>query len=855
MARAVEGIAIAAFVILVTGLPVMAQDDGAGDADANQRSGSDPPQTPGIEEFIVTSSGQTQALQDASVSVSSFDQEYLEALGAQTIIDVAQFTPNLEIRSPYSNTNPTLFIRGVGLRDFNANSSSSVAVFSDDVYMNSPVGQLSQLFDVEDVQVLRGPQGVLSGRNASAGAIRVLSRRPTGTFNGYTRGTYGRFNQAEIEGALELPLWGDMLSIRSAGVWNHRDPFVNNRCGDQAYANPDRADPFGFVNRVHQQCFTGLTQPNGRLGTTDPVSQGGNGWVVGQKGFVPDKVNDTSNWAARTILRFQPTRNHDFTLKLGYSQNRAQARQLQHLSVSETAGIFQFGGDDSGGYLDHDNTTCFRQGSNRGCVSSPTTGSSNLSNITINGPELGDPYAGDYNYVGDDFVDRAGATLRGDIYMGAFTLETVTSLDWNERDSGVDIDGSPNIGVETELYNTAWQFYEDIRLLWDDGKSFTWEVGGAAMFEKLFVDNIFLLNGGFALSRITQRYTQKTIYWSTYAHGAWAVSEEFNISGGARWNYDSRDFSIIALRGPADLSGFSRIDGTADFAEEDWAGELSLEYKPLEDVTFYGKYSRGWKGPHINGLVFDDEILESGEDPLEPVKPETVNVLEAGFKTQWLDRRLQFNGAGFYYDYDDIQIFQLRNADSGIPVPTLINSNDAELYGVEIEVTARPLEGWAPLGVEGLAVFGSFSWLQGQYKDFSVTRRVGELAGAPAITEDFSGNQLINSPEFSFTGYAAWQFDLDGMGFITPRFDWSFKDRVFFNVDNREHLSQPPLWLFNIRLAYQTPNELVEVAGYVRNLTDEVYRADVINLSRFRGAVLYAIGDPRVYGVSVNLRW
>jgi iron complex outermembrane receptor protein len=253
--------------------------------------------------------------------------------------------------------------------------------------------------------------------------------------------------------------------------------------------------------------------------------------------------------------------------------------------------------------------------------------------------------------------------------------------------------------------------------------------------------------------------------------------------------------------------------------------------------------------------VVDETDLENGQRPLEPVDPETVNVLEAGYKTQWLDRRLQFNGAGFYYDYDDIQIFQLRNAESGIPVPTLINSNDAELYGVEIEVTARPLEGWAPLGVEGLQLFASFAWLKGQYKDFSQTQRDATVTGGPLITQDFSGNQLINSPEFSFTGYAAWQFDLDGMGFITPRFDWTYKDQVFFSVDSQDFLSQPPLWLFNVRLAYQTPNELVEIAAFVRNLTDEVYRADVINLSRFRFATLYAYGDPRVYGLSLRVVW
>ncbi|HIL80100.1 MAG TPA: Plug domain-containing protein, partial [Myxococcales bacterium] len=126
----------------------------------------------GMEEILVTAQGGTQNLQDVGASVAAFDADYLEALGAQNIADISQFTPNLEIRTVFAASNPTLFIRGVGLRDFNANSSSAVAVYNDDIYMNSPAGQLGQLFDVQQVEVLRGPQGTLYGRNASAGAIR-----------------------------------------------------------------------------------------------------------------------------------------------------------------------------------------------------------------------------------------------------------------------------------------------------------------------------------------------------------------------------------------------------------------------------------------------------------------------------------------------------------------------------------------------------------------------------------------------------------------------------------------------------------------------------------------------------------
>ena len=134
----------------------------------------------GIEEMVVVGSGTAAIFESQEVSTISFDAEYLEAIGAKDLGDIAQFTPNLEIRTPFAASNPTLFIRGVGLRDFNANSSSSVAVYNDEVYMNSPAAQLAQLFDVGDIGVLRGPQALEYGRNASAGTIRVIARQTHG---------------------------------------------------------------------------------------------------------------------------------------------------------------------------------------------------------------------------------------------------------------------------------------------------------------------------------------------------------------------------------------------------------------------------------------------------------------------------------------------------------------------------------------------------------------------------------------------------------------------------------------------------------------------------------------------------
>ncbi|MDG2334996.1 MAG: TonB-dependent receptor plug domain-containing protein, partial [Myxococcota bacterium] len=209
----------------------------------------------GMEEIRVTARGGTENLQDVGSSIAAFDADYIEALGAHSIADLSQFTPNLEIRTVFAASNPSLFIRGVGLRDFNANSSSAVAVYNDDIYMNSPASQLSQLFDVQQVEVLRGPQGTLYGRNASAGAIRIISRKPTGDTNGYTRVTYGNYNDIQTEAALELPL-SSTLSVRFSGRMRKREGYTRNRCADPRYnKNDGEGNPASFHNIVYNFCF------------------------------------------------------------------------------------------------------------------------------------------------------------------------------------------------------------------------------------------------------------------------------------------------------------------------------------------------------------------------------------------------------------------------------------------------------------------------------------------------------------------------------------------------------------------------------------------------------------------------
>ena len=122
------------------------------------------------------------------------------------------------------------------------------------------------------------------------------------------------------------------------------------------------------------------------------------------------------------------------------------------------------------------------------------------------------------------------------------------------------------------------------------------------------------------------------------------------------------------------------------------------------------------------------------------------------------------------------------------------------------------------------------------------------------MTEDFTGNQLVNSPELSFIGFVTWPFGGE-WGKVIPRFDWSFKDKVYFNASNTDWAKQKPLWLFNTRVTYKSPSDTFEISAWIENITDQRYTLDVFNLARLRSAILHAIGDPRTYGVTFRVNF
>ena len=891
----------------------------------------------GMEEIRVTAQGGTRNLQDVGASIAAFDADYIEALGAQTIADISQFTPNLEIRTVFAASNPTLFIRGVGLRDFNANSSSAVAVYNDDIYMNSPAAQLVQLFDVQQVEVLRGPQGTLYGRNASAGAIRIISRKPSGDTNGYSRLTYGKYNEVEAEAAIELPVSSE-VSVRVSGRLRKRDGYTRNRCADPRYwRNDDTGNPATVQNIVQRYCFnTSTTQqdsylpssvqdntlgpnevnpftgnrlrpyyfetgeneepirvdwyydrelvdgvpiPGAQLSPTyydcytsgcsyaSPLPDGAHPFLLPafyysqqwSAAVGPQDIdlwaNAADNWAVRALVRWQPNESVDWILNAHGGMNRGDSMQFQHI------GAYQ-------GLLDiKPNTTLYRDIDNAGAgyydADLLAGDSFQIGEIPARTPEGGDPYAGDYNRVGTEFLDLYGASLSGSYSFedDRLLFRTITGFEGNRRSVQVNSDANPfPSGFEPTYRNDSWQLTQEFKINWDGDDGFSLEAGTNYLYEKLNTSNDWPINP--IVNFATQQYEIQTQYASAYLWLEWKPVEDFALSAGGRWNYENKSIDLQTARWQRTLFGrfIQPPSDTASSSESLSAngpsGDITFTYMPTDSRLFFLKYSRGYKGPHINGGVINaDQKSQDFDDLTTPVKPEKVDALEFGLKTSWLDNQLTLNGSIFYYDYQNIQIFQVRNAALGAPIQQLVNADDADIYGAEVEVRTHPLYGRAPASFDGLEIYASIGWLHARYTEF-LNRLTGfDQEGIEIIRiEDNSGNSLVNAPEFAFAGYLSWPFT-GQLGTLVPRVDWSYKDKVYFGAENIDELSQDPFWLVNFRLSYANPQQNIEISGWVRNLTNQAYRVDAINQARSRRSIIYVMGEPRTYGVTLNVKF
>ncbi len=692
-------------------------------------------QAPVLEEVVVTAQKREQSMQDVGISVTAMSGDNMRSLGVTNSADIARFTPNLQIISATGEGNqPALIMRGVGLNDYNTNNAGPIGMYMDEVIISTPSAQAFAMYDLERVEVLRGPQGTLYGRNTTGGAINIISRKPTEYFAADLLASYGNDEAVKLEGAIGGPI-SETLGIRVAGVYNEADGYIDDVRSGKAY-------------------------------------------------------NETDNYAVRALLQWEPTDTFSGLFTVRYGENDTKAPRYIHYGTFEASSIDPLTGLPGSLCSSADISA---QAPN--CVSA----------LGYQDP-TGDDRKGEWNTDGTlEFdVTTASMKLNWD-FSDAVSLVSITAYEEVDKTHQEDSDSSPDdwlviaFGVESETFS------QELRLVGGGGNS-DWLLGVFYLDEELTQDQtgdlfrdlrpIFGFNP--LIPVITTRHVlpQETRTAAIYGQYEYAFSEQWQGTVGLRYTYEERDFE-------ADVS-FVEEDFTIplfvyedDIDNDNVSGRLALNYFPNDELMFYGSITSGFKsGGFPGGLALTPE--EYG-----PFDEETIIAYELGAKSTLADGLLQLNGAIFYYDYQDIQVFQLIPGESVIPQQKLDNAGDAEVYGGELELVATP--------TEGLYLSLGMGYVHSEFQDL----RFGDL--------DLRGNQLANSPEWTANGIARYDWDLGSGGGIYLQGDFTYSDDYFFDVFNREYTSQESFTIWGARTGYVTASGAWELNLWGRNLTDEDY--------------------------------
>jgi iron complex outermembrane receptor protein len=458
--------------------------------------------------------------------------------------------------------------------------------------------------------------------------------------------------------------------------------------------------------------------------------------------------------------------------------------------------------------------------------------------------------------------DTWGAYLKGDIDLPwEMRFTSVSGYDTYNRFIDIDLDYSPETVFHILTEDEGWQVTQDLRLQgqFGDEVALRWDIGSWFLHEQLDVSVTNDL-GKFSENGVGQReYTQDL--WSAAGYASLAVDfwDDFTLDGGFRYNWEQKKLDFVV--------SYDLIGSFPEKKNETWdapTGLVRLTYRFRDDTHVFWKYTRGWKPGTFNATsaLTNDPFTGVPFANVSTAKPEEIDSFETGIRGSWFDDNLTLDFSFFYYSYSDYQIFTAQQFEGGQPEFVILNADDAEVYGAELDAVARP---W-----EGAFINVRFGWLESQFLDFvQIQQEKVNLPGLGQVTVNRelqnTGNNLLNSPEYKVSLTAEQTLSIGVWGSVTVRYDTVWTDTTYYdatqgrgipNVQNFQYLpeetiAQPDFWIHNLRVSYLTPDNKIEVSGWVRNFADKAYKTFAFDASTFNNTTIYNVGDPRTYGVTL----
>lgn len=762
-----------------------------------------------LQTITVTARRRVEDLQHTPVAVTVLDAVDLELRSARATDALATFVPNLQFdgSAPLSGAayNATVFIRGTGQNEFAIFSEPGVAIYQDGVYLARSIGEVREVLDTERIEVLRGPQGTLFGRNASGGAINIVSRAPEKEFGGDVALTLGELERRELRATLNLPLREQLAGRLSAAILQ-RDGTGKRLTDGAPMGDKDSATARGQL----------LWQPSDQLQATLAI----------------DTARVRQHSAALTLIGVAA----DAPLL-----NLYNALVAPHVDITASSG--QRAIDAS--WITGDIDTTYASAANE-------------SNLDSSGAAL----TVDWHSAGIDWTSVDWKSITAWRKVDAYFVRDGDNTPFTYRETAND-DRQDQFSQELQVSGTS----ANGRLDWLSGAYFfrehASERGAATLARGLYAalaalplapgetwcslpgpnprpaeqcptsmryggdtyrENNVLVDFDLDLNtRIANRS------FALFGQSTYHFTEAIAASGGLRWTRDHKTIELVHRR----LGSGEYIVGAPGTQHEfthSWSQltpELGLQWNATSDALLYLSYAKGYKSGGFNGRPLVDSREVS-----EPYDPEIVDSYELGTKTRWRDGRMTANAALFYNDYRDMQL-----TINATPQNYVRNAGAARIRGAELEVVAR-VAGDLDLNI-------ATGFLDAQY-----TRLDPELEGLqPALTRD---KHLIKAPDWNVNVGLEYRL-VRKFGSFELRGDYIYRSKVYHDVFNDPRLTQRAFSLYNAYLGFTPPGRRWDVAVFGTNLGNTRYRISG-NSSASLGLAESSFSPPRELGVTLRVR-
>ena len=742
-----------------------------------------------FEEVLVTARKRTETAQRVPIPITALSQEQLQTRNMTEIRDIERLSPNTSIQ--YSSVNGTaaqIFMRGIGQTNWSSTQDPKIGMYVDGVYLSRPQGGLLDFMDIERVEVLRGPQGTLFGRNTTAGLIHIINNKPSQEFEADVQFGIGNENHQSYGFMVNTPITNSLaarfalydketdgniinsvtgkdrgnensLSYRGSLLWD-QDDFSAQFTFDHFEA--DERAPLGTCR------FTGADDPFAAQGLPFLATIFG---VYGDmkancESTTKDvSIDNTNNESAKSDV-------DAYTLRLGYDFEGAELT-----SITSLRKIDNFNG--SWGWV---------------MGNGPTV---NLLEILNNKSE---------NEIFSQELRLTGSTDNLSWVVGAYLFK-------EESEESLDV---PLLRGITAPSPADWPFFYA-------PSPAGGTVGDSAVGAQLYGSRY-------------QAYDVVNKNKAVFAEATYTLNDRWDVTLGARYTEDEREFTRIQTLFGGDfdpayfcpgmptvelapgvvISGSDRC--FQDVSYDKITPRAIVNYQLNDDVMFYASYSVGYSSGGFNQDV-----------RMRAYEPEVSDNYEFGFKSEFFNSKLRVNASAFINDYQNQQLTVGRVV-NGQATADLINAQEAQIKGLELEVLGQL--------TDALSIAISAGYIEGDYKKFTVddnaietnsdTGEITEVIVVRDLSDVEFGN---NGDELSFDVSLLHIMDLGNNGDITSSLGYSYKDDQYSTLRNTPSSFEPSYWLLDSRVTWNLPNGKTHISLWGTNLTDEEYVDTQINQS------------------------